>query len=124
MLNETLGWFLILAGMLGGAALGLGFQDDDWMGGHGAYRRRILRLGHVALLALGFLNILFVHCLERLQLPQPLLSLAGWGLGIGAVSMPACCALMAWTRRAQPLFAVPVTSLVGGVALVACGLLP
>jgi hypothetical protein len=36
--------------------------------------------------------------------------------------MPVCCALMAWRPGVQPLFAVPVLSLVLGGALTIWGL--
>ena len=59
MLNWYFGWSLILAAFVVGAILGLFFYREDFLGGYASFRRRLLRLGHVALAALGMLNVLF-----------------------------------------------------------------
>jgi len=51
--NWMLGWGLVLAGFLSGAAIGLSFHREDFLGGYTSFPRRMLRLGHVALIALG-----------------------------------------------------------------------
>jgi hypothetical protein len=122
MWNEALGWTCILLGMLAGAVAGMRFQAEDWLGGYGSHRRRLLRLGHVALIALGMLNVLFVHGLERVALGEAALGLAAAALAIGAVSMPACCAWAAFRSRSALVFALPVTCLTLGVGLTAWGL--
>ncbi len=38
--------------------IGLGFHREEFLGGYGSFRRRLLRLGHIALAALGSLNVL------------------------------------------------------------------
>lgn len=121
-LNETFGWVWILLGVLSGLALGLGFHRDEWMGGYGSFRRRLLRLGHISFLGLGFLNILFAMSAERVHLPPLGLSAASWALVVGGVTMPTCCALMAWRREFYLLFGVPVASLLIGVGLVVVGI--
>ena len=122
MWNEALGWTCILLGMLAGAVAGLRFQAEDWLGGYGSHRRRLLRLGHVALMALGILNILFVQGLERVALGESALALASGGLAVGALTMPTACAIAAFGRRSPALFVVPVTCLLMGVGLTAWGL--
>ena len=76
----------------------------------------------VALLALGMLNVLFVQGLDRMALSESALALASAGLVVGALTMPACCALAAFGRRSPVLFVVPVTSLLMGVGLTTWGL--
>jgi hypothetical protein len=115
VLNLQMGWALVLAGMLAGAVLGLGYHREGFLGGYASWRRRLLRLGHVALVALGVLNVLFA-----------LTPCAGPGHGatrvaavawmVGAVAMPATCALAAWRPPLRHLFAVPVVTLVVAVA--------
>lgn len=58
-LNRQAGWSLILCGFVSGSLLGLGFHRAEFLGGYGSFRRRLLRLGHIALVALGMLNVLF-----------------------------------------------------------------
>jgi hypothetical protein len=122
MLNEPLGWASIVLGLTAGAWLGTGYDKADWMGGYGSFRRRLIRLGHIAMIALGFLNILFVQSAARVHLSDAQLSAASWMLIVGCFSMPACCFLNAWRPRFKALFGVPVISLIGGSGLVAWGL--
>ncbi len=121
--NELFGWTWILFGMVAGMLLGLGFQREDWLGGYGSHRRRLLRLGHISFFGLGFVNVLFALTAPQLRLAPGTLALAAWALVVGGLAMPACCALMAWRRSFQPAFAVPVTSLLLGVALTVFGML-
>jgi len=121
-MNEIFGWLWVLVGFLSGLALGLGFHREDWLGGYGSLRRRMVRLGHVSLVALGALNVLYAHTATRLVLPPALASVASAALIVGAVTMPACCGLMAWRPGFRPLFAIPIVSLVLGAVLVIAGL--
>ena len=98
------GWALILLGFASGALLGLGFHRPDFAGGYGSLRRRLLRLGHVALVALGMLNLLAAR---GAGCPP-----GGALLLVGSVLMPATCFLSAWRSAARHLFAAPVLALV------------
>lgn len=121
--NEVFGWIWVLAGLLAGLALGLRFQREDWLGGYASHPRRLIRLGHISFLGLGILNILFALGSARARLAPQACEIASWALIAGGVTMPACCALMAWKRALQPLFAVPVVSLVLAAALIVLGML-
>ena len=63
-----LGWSCIGAGLLMGACLGVAFLRDDFLGGYGSRRRRLVRLAHIALVALGAINILFAVTLQQATL--------------------------------------------------------
>ena len=121
--NEGFGWIWILAGILTGLVLGLFFHHDDWLGGYASLRRRLVRLGHISFIGLGALNVLFALSGPRLHLAAGPLTLASRALIVGGISMPLCCALMAWRRGLHPLFAVPVVTLLLGVGLVVRGVL-
>jgi hypothetical protein len=120
MLNFIVGWSSILAAFLTGAAIGLFFHKPQFMGGYDSFRRRILRLGHIALAALGMMNVVFSLC------PIPV---AGSTLGIiastafivGNLSMPLVCFLSAWREPFRHLFFIPVISLVLAVVCVLAG---
>ena len=122
-LNEAFGWVWILAGFVSGLALGLGFHRDEWLGGYASFRRRLIRLGHISFLGLGILNVLFAHTAPRLVLGSGSLALASGSLVLGGITMPTCCALMAWRRGFYQLFGIPVASLVLGAALTVVGIL-
>src|SRR5258706_218722 len=58
ILNWYAGWWLLLAAFITGAGLGMFFHRDNFLGGYGSFRRRMLRLGHIALAALGVVDLL------------------------------------------------------------------
>lgn len=109
-------WTLVLLGFVSGAALGLGFHDARFLGGYDSWRRRLLRLGHIACIALGLLQMAYAL--------SPA-GATGGGLGVwcralwllGAFAMPAVCWLAAWRKPLRRLFAVPVTFLSAAVTL-------
>jgi hypothetical protein len=122
MLNEPFAWLWILLGMLSGAAIGMRFLDERFLGGYASQARRLIRLGHISFFGLGILNLLFVHSAEKLTLPPLLLSTASWGFIVGGIAMPVCCALCAFRPRLHPLFAVPVLSLAAATVITLYGL--
>src|SRR5262245_66613034 len=90
-----LGWALVLSGMVSGAAIGAFFLREGFWGGYSSRRRRLVRLGHVALVALGLLLVA-----ARASAP----SLSHSLLALGAVLMPAACFATAWRVSLRVLF--------------------
>ncbi len=121
--NEAFGWVWILVGFVTGLMLGLGFHRDDWLGGYGSFRRRLIRLGHISFLGLGLINILFALSGPRIALGPAALAFASWALVAGGITMPACCGLMAWRRGFYWGFGVPVACLLAGAGLTVVGIL-
>lgn len=109
-MNWLIGWWLILAGFASGALIGLGFHREEFLGGYGSFRRRLLRLGHIACAALGMLNLIVAVS----PVTSPLLA-------VGGVLMPVVCFLTAWKEKCRHLFAVPVMALVVGVVVILAG---
>jgi hypothetical protein len=119
-LNWSAGWLLILASFLVGAVLGLFFHRDDFLGGYQSFPRRLMRLGHIALAALGMMNVLYALS------PWPaagdwMSSAASACFVAGGIAMPAICFLSAWHRPFRHLFAFPVIALVTAVVLTCIG---
>lgn len=123
MLNEAFGWSWIALGFVSGAALGLRFHQADWLGGYNSLRRRLLRLGHIAMVALGLMNVLVAFALPRMDLPDWQLHTASWAWVVGAVTMPLVCGLTAWRPGFRRWFFVPVASLLTGAITMAIGAL-
>src|ERR671920_2018040 len=111
VLNWQYGWWLVLAAFATGAIIGLRFHREDFLGGYNSFRRRLVRLGHIALAALGLMNVLFGVS----SWPPPgtwMSDAASFCFVLGGVAMPAICFLTAWRQGFRHIFAVPVTALV------------
>jgi len=121
MINEPFGWICILTGFLAGAALGLGYHKPDFLGGYDSFRRRLLRLGHIALIALGGMNILFAFSTTQHDYLNHYQHTASIALIIGAIAMPTCCFLTAWKQPFRNLFFIPVLSLMTAVIAILLG---
>ena len=105
------GWSLILASFAIGAAIGLFFHGEQFWGGYTSGRRRMARLGHIALAALGMLNLIY-------SLSPGTGSVAGGLLLAGGIAMPAVCFLSAWRKPLRHLFFIPVSLLVLAVVII------
>jgi len=117
--NLLTGWSSVLIGFAAGAVPGLFFWREDWLGGYGSWRRRMVRLAHIAFFGLGLINLLFALTLGQLGLGADTGALR-WAavlLVAGNVAMPTVCYLAAWRQPFRHLFAVPVSCMVLGVGL-------
>ncbi|MCL2640567.1 MAG: hypothetical protein FWD53_06965 [Phycisphaerales bacterium] len=114
------GWAMLLTSFAVGAIVGLSFWRENFMGGYGSWRRRMVRLGHIALAALGILNMVYglagVPVTGTWQAQG-----AGMGLLIGGVAMPTVCFLAAWRMDWRHGFVIPVCALVGAAVCVLMG---
>jgi hypothetical protein len=119
-LNWTVGWSLVLMAFVTGAWIGLYFHKADFWGGYDSFRRRIVRLGHIAMAALGMMNVIYSLS------PWPSIGttaaqLASWGFVVGGISMPVVCFLSGWRKPMRHLFFIPVVSLVTAAASTIAG---
>lgn len=120
-LNLIGGWLGMLAGVVSGATFGLMFHNDGWMGGYSSYPRRLTRLGHISFFGLAFVNLFFAATAAQLHLSRVYLSVASWGLVVGAITMPLCCFLSAWHKPLRHLFPIPVVSVFAGILAILVG---
>lgn len=113
MLNLAFGWIWITMGFLSGALLGMGFHREGFMGGYDSWPRRLARLGHIAFFGTGFLNVLLGVTVIVLagQASFTEWVVAQWSMLVGGFAMPLCCLIAARSKRAKPIFAIPVVSL-------------
>lgn len=117
-LNLSFGWAWIVVGLATGALIGLFFHDDAWLGGYGSWRRRMVRLGHIAFLGTGLLNVAAALSMaHRASAASP--TWASGLLVLGALTMPTVCFLSAWRDELRHLFVIPVASLIVGTAMIA-----
>jgi hypothetical protein len=123
VVNFYLGWVFLLAGLLAGALIGMFFHGDDWLGGYGTWRRRMVRLAHVSLVGTGLLNLAFALSVRYLGWEHAPGAAAVLFL-VGALSMPSVCLLAAWHKPLRHLFAIPVVSLIGAAAIFLVSAMP
>ena len=109
MINWYFGWISILCAFGTGALIGLFFYRDEFLGGYASFRRRILRLGHIAQAALGMMNVVAGN--SQLSSGVEFSMIGQWGLVVGGISMPVVCFLSAWRAECRHLFFIPVISL-------------
>jgi len=103
-------WCLVIVGFVSGAALGLGFRRNDFLGGYDSWSRRLTRLGHIACVALGLLQMSYaLSPAAAAEGPAANACRLAWLLG--AIAMPVTCWLAAWRKPLRHLFAIPVAAL-------------
>ncbi len=120
VLNWQLGWWLLLLAFITGAGMGLFFHRDDFLGGYSSFRRRIVRLGHIALAALGMLNVVFSY--SPWPLPATTMGAgASIGFAVGGIAMPVVCFLTGWRQSSRHLFFIPVVALLLAVVFTILG---
>jgi hypothetical protein len=125
--NVQVAWWMIGASMAMGAGLGLwafggplapppGFEAFD------ALPRRLVRLGHIAAIALPALNLLYVPWMGRSRW-SPAARRAGCGLLLfGTLALPSLLVLAAFWDPGRYLLPAPVLALIAAVGFLATGL--
>jgi hypothetical protein len=114
----TAAWIGICLGCAAGAVQGLFFHREDWLGGYSSWPRRMMRLGHISLAALGLFNLAFALTAMSLGIAASLTTPA-WLLLIGAITMPVLCYLTAFWKPFRHLFFIPALSVIGAAAMIA-----
>lgn len=106
--NMWAGWTGMVFGLLFGAIIGLRFHEEGFAGGYSAFRRRMLRLAHIAFFGIGIINVLYALTLESADILVRYPLLASMCLAAAVVLMPLLCVLTAWKAIFRHLFALPV----------------
>ena len=120
-LHILIGWGSMIMGALSGAIIGLFFHRDEWAGGYASFRRRLMRLGHIAFFGLGILNLLFGFTVQTLPQAEPYLTISSTGFIVAVIAMPLCCFLAAWRKPFRHLFPIPVLGVLAGVVPIVLG---
>ncbi len=111
----------MLAGLIAGAVIGLFFYKEEWMGGYASFRRRLVRLGHIAFFGLGFVNLFYAFSADLLSLTLTQHNIASLALVIGAITMPVTCYLTAWKTPFRHLFPIPVLCTATAIIIILLG---
>jgi amino acid transporter len=91
--NRVTGWTSLAVGVGVGLVMGLWSFDGPlrppaWIGEYGDTSRRLVRLGHIAFIGLGLIDILIERELVRSALGHRSRAIASWAMVIGNVILP------------------------------------
>ena len=96
-INLHVAWIMMVVGALVGALSGLFFHKQEWFGGYASWQRRMMRLGHISLFGIAFINVAFVFTVSYLRVDSNIL-LPSRLLIIGSITMPIVCFLSAYKK--------------------------
>ena len=113
-INMLSAWVGFALGVLSGAVAGLFFHAEQWWGGYGSWRRRMVRLGHIAFFGLGLLNLAFALTVAQMHWSRPP-EMAAISLAAATLLMPMACFLAAWKKPLRHLFVIPVLCVICGI---------
>jgi len=89
--NISFGWIWILVGLIVGAIMGMWSFNGPLASPVGDYTslpRRMLRLSHIAFIALAMINILYGYEIDKVKLSEKLKKMGSNLLIYGAILMP------------------------------------
>jgi hypothetical protein len=128
-MNRTIGWASLAVGIATGLVMGLWSFDGPvpvpgWLGEYNDVSRRLARLGHIAFIGLGILNILLARELAASRLGPRARRVASATMNFGNVVLPVTLFAAAAWHPAKYLMALPATCVFIAMILAAWGARP
>lgn len=125
-MNRTIGWWSLAAGVATGLVLGLWSFDGPlpvpaWLGAYDDTARRLARLGHIAFVGLGTLNILLARELPQSSLGDSRRRLASRAMNLGNLLLPVLLFAAAAFPPVKYALSVPATAVFLALCLAAWG---
>ena len=96
-------------------------QPPGWLGEYADTSRRLARLGHIAFIGLGLIDILIEREVVRSALGSAHRAVASWSMAIGNVLLPVALFAAAIYRPVKYFMAVPATLVFVALVLTAYG---
>lgn len=120
----VIAWSSILAGALSGLVMGLWsfdgpFPTPEWIGAYDSLARRLLRLAHVAMFALGVLHMLVARQIAAAPLRNDLDRLALFAMALGNIAMPIVLIAAALWQPFKYLTPIPALAITTAIAIAA-----
>ncbi len=125
--NRLFGWSLFLIGILYGMALGTFVFEGpvaapDRFADYASLPRRLIRFAHIACMALGVVNVLYGHELDRLRVSERWRRVGSWSMILSGALMPTFLTLAAFRLPWKWGLPVPATAALLAVAVLVAGL--
>ena len=126
--NRLFGWSLMLVGIVGGMALGVWVFDGPIpaparFADYASLPRRLLRFSHIAAMALGMVNILYGHEIDRLRVSERARRIGSTSMIVSGVLMPSILLLAAFQLGWKWGLPVPATAAFLAMAILVRGFL-
>ena len=127
--NRFVGWTSLAVGVAVGLVMGLWSFDGPlpppaWIGEYADTSRRLVRLGHIAFIGLGLIDILLERELSRSALAPATRGVASWAMVIGNVLLPIALIAAAAYHPLKYFMAIPASSVFVALVLAAYGCTP
>jgi len=124
--NRAVAWGCLAAGVATGLVLGLWSFDGPVpvparLGDYGSVARRLVRLGHIAFLGLGLINLHLARELPALRLSARAAATASRALNLGNVLLPLVLFVAAFVPPVKYLLPLPALSVFVALVLAARG---
>lgn len=122
--NISFGWIWILAGLIVGAIMGAWSFNGPMpspVGDYTSLPRRMLRLSHIAFIALAIINILYGYEIDKIQLKNKLKSVGSMCMIYGAILMPIFLIAAVFFEPLKYLTMISATLVIIAVAIMAIG---
>ena len=124
--SRAIGLTSLLLGAASGLVMGLWsfggpLPEPAWVGGYGDLPRRLIRLAHIALFALGMINLMLARQQAAFDLPAPTARLALAAMNLGNLLMPALLVATVFLPEVKYLLALPALAVSTALAIAAYG---
>ena len=115
-INIYAAWIAFLAGGVAGTLPGLFFHSETWLGGYASWKRRMIRLAHIAFFGIGALNLAFALTVRSMNIQEGI-RVSAILLIVGVITMPLVCYLSAWKTYFRNFFFIPASAVILSFAL-------
>ena len=125
--NRLFGWSLFLFGIVYGMILGTFVFDGplpspERFADYSSLPRRLIRFAHIACMALGMVNVIYGHEIDKLRLSERWRRLGSNGMILSGTLMPLFLTLAAFQIQWKWGLPVPATAALVAVAVLVRGL--
>jgi hypothetical protein len=122
--NIRFGWLWILAGIILGAILGMWSFNGPLpspIGAYDALPRRMIRLSHIAFIALSIINILYGYEIDSLRIGEKAKKSGSLLLILGSVLMPTFLIISAFFEPFKYILMIPAMLILASLVIMAFG---
>ena len=122
--NISFGWVWILAGLLVGAFMGMFAFNGPLpspVGDYASLPRRMLRLSHIAFIALAIINILYGYEIDKVSLKEKTKKVGSLFMILGAILMPIFLIIAVFFEPAKYLTIIPAVLLILAIFIIVVG---